>query len=256
MRYLTAYKTDQGIRKQTNQDALLIKKARTDRGEVLLTAVCDGMGGLEKGEVASREVIDCFSDWFEKTLPNLLKCGLDTQELQNQWIRIAVRENHKIAEYGAGKGVELGTTLTAMLIVEGRYYVVHVGDCRIYELSDRLYQITEDQTVVAREIAAGRLSEEQAKRDPRRNILLQCIGASEYVEPEFFSGYMKENAVYLLCSDGMRHKCTPKELWESFCARENPDKQTMEAHISEFIGMIKQRKEKDNISCIMIKAVR
>ena len=256
MRYITAYASDIGIRKETNQDAILIKKARTGQGEMLFTVICDGMGGLEKGEVASREVIERFAKWFHEELPQMLYEGFQEQNLQKRWKEIVIEENKKIEEFGKKHNVSLGTTLTAMLVIEDTYYVVHVGDSRIYELSDTLYQITEDQTLVAKEIAAGRLTEEQAEADPRRSILLQCIGASQIVEPVFYQGKVKEDAVYLLCSDGLRHMCTPIEMWNSFCAKANPDEKVMKNNILDFIEMLKQRLEKDNISAILVKTIR
>ena len=72
MNYLTAVHTDVGIRKKTNQDSALVMEATTDKGNVLLTVVCDGMGGLAKGEVASAAVIDSFSKWFENDLTKLV----------------------------------------------------------------------------------------------------------------------------------------------------------------------------------------
>lgn len=256
MRYITAYASDIGIRKETNQDAILIKKARTDQGEILFAVICDGMGGLEKGEVASKEVIGRFAKWFHEELPQMLYEGMREEKLQKKWKDIVVEENKKLGEFGREHNVNLGTTLTALLIIEETYYVVHVGDSRIYELSDTLYQITEDQTLVAKEIAAGRLTEEQAQTDPRRSILLQCIGASQIVEPVFYRGKIKEDATYLLCSDGLRHMCTPLEMWNSFCTEANPDEKAMKSNILEFIEILKRRQEKDNISCILIKTIR
>lgn len=256
MRYITAYASDIGIRKETNQDAILIKKAKTDQGEVLFAIICDGMGGLEKGEVASKEVIGRFAKWFHEELPQMLYKGIQEEKLQKRWKDIVVEENKKLGAFGRKHNVSLGTTLTALLIIEETYYAVHVGDSRIYELSDTLYQITEDQTLVAKEIAAGRLTEEQAETDPRRSILLQCVGASQIVEPVFYRGKIKEDAVYLICSDGLRHMCTPLEMWNSFCTEANPDEKVMKSNILEFIEMLKQRHEKDNISCILIKTIR
>ncbi len=256
MRYITAYASDIGIRKETNQDAILIKKAKTDQGEVLFAIICDGMGGLEKGEVASKEVIGRFAKWFHEELPQMLYEGIQEEKLQKRWKDIVVEENKKLGAFGRKHNVSLGTTLTALLIIEETYYAVHVGDSRIYELSDTLYQITEDQTLVAKEIAAGRLTEEQAETDPRRSILLQCVGASQIVEPVFYRGKIKEDAVYLICSDGLRHMCTPLEMWNSFCTEANPDEKVMKSNILEFIEMLKQRHEKDNISCILIKTIR
>lgn len=256
MRYITAYASDIGIRKETNQDAILIKKAKTDQGEVLFAIICDGMGGLEKGEVASKEVIGRFAKWFHEELPQMLYEGIQEEKLQKRWKDIVVEENKKLGAFGRKHNVSLGTTLTALLIIEETYYAVHVGDSRIYELSDTLYQITEDQTLVAKEIAAGRLTEDQAETDPRRSILLQCVGASQIVEPVFYRGKIKEDTVYLICSDGLRHMCTPLEMWNSFCTEANPDEKVMKSNILEFIEMLKQRHEKDNISCILIKTIR
>ena len=69
MHYIAIADTDIGIAKQTNQDGVLIKYGKCVKGEVLLTVVCDGMGGLEKGEVASAAVIREFARWFEEELP-------------------------------------------------------------------------------------------------------------------------------------------------------------------------------------------
>ena len=68
MKFNVAIHTDVGIRKETNQDSLCLKQAETDKGVILLAIICDGMGGLEKGEVASATVITAFSKWFETEL--------------------------------------------------------------------------------------------------------------------------------------------------------------------------------------------
>ena len=69
MNYLFALHTDVGIKKKTNQDSLCVKEASTPNGNILMALVCDGMGGLEKGEVASATIIKAFSKWFQEELP-------------------------------------------------------------------------------------------------------------------------------------------------------------------------------------------
>ena len=66
MKLLSAACSDRGIKKKINQDSLLVRSAMTKEGEILLAAVCDGMGGLEKGEVASGEVIWALADGLKK----------------------------------------------------------------------------------------------------------------------------------------------------------------------------------------------
>ena len=68
MRYMVTADTDVGIEKSTNQDSVLIKHGKCEKGEVLLCIVCDGMGGLAKGEVASAAVVRKFSEWFDEEL--------------------------------------------------------------------------------------------------------------------------------------------------------------------------------------------
>ena len=72
MKFLTAIQTDVGIRKKTNQDSVLVMEADTELGNVLFSVVCDGMGGLAKGEVASATVIREFARWFESDFPTIL----------------------------------------------------------------------------------------------------------------------------------------------------------------------------------------
>ena len=72
MRIQTAYCTDKGNVKEVNQDALLIKTASTSMGEIAFLAICDGMGGLERGEMASSLMIRGLGQWFKNELPRLL----------------------------------------------------------------------------------------------------------------------------------------------------------------------------------------
>ena len=257
MDYYIALHTDVGIQKETNQDSMCIKRARTDKGEVVLAMVCDGMGGLEKGEVASATIIKAFSRWFEQELPMQLAMANYEEEVRYRWERMIKEQNQIISEYGRTRHIQLGSTITAMLIFEnGKYLIGHVGDTRAYKITDEnLETLTKDQTVVAREVRQGRLTQEQAESDPRRNVLLQCIGASRVVEPDFVSGQIDKNECYMLCSDGFRHVITPEEIKCSFAPSNNSDETIMEKNIAKLIDMNKERGETDNISAILIKTL-
>ena len=109
----------------------------------------------------------------------------------------------------------MGTTFSGILFIENQYVIVHVGDSRVYQIDSALNQLTTDQTFVAREVSKGNMTIEQAKVDKRRNLLLQCVGASKVVEPQVLLGTTKKGA-YMLCSDGFRHEITEEEIYESF----------------------------------------
>ena len=165
MRVIAAAETDAGICKPINQDGYCIKIAQTPAGQVALAAVCDGMGGLEKGELASATAVREFSAWFDQTLPGLLP-ELDWMRVSEMWRAMIHDVDVRLHEYGAAHGLELGTTVTAMLIYGGKYLIAHVGDTRVYEVGGVLRQLTEDHTVVEREVQAGLLTPEAAELDP------------------------------------------------------------------------------------------
>lgn len=252
MRYIATADTDIGITKDTNQDSVLIKHASFPGGEVLMAIVCDGMGGLSKGELASATVIRSFSQWFDEELPFELE-HLDLSVIGGKWAHRLRDLNLRILEYAKSNGVpSMGTTFSGMLLVNDEYVFAHVGDSRIYQIGNGINQLTADQTFVAREIKRGTMTPEQAKTDKRRNLLLQCIGASDVVEPQVQMG-KAERGAYMLCSDGFRHEITEKEMFESLNPVNLMNKNAMHSNARYLIDLVKSRNEKDNISVILIK---
>ena len=251
--FIVSANTDIGISKSTNQDSLSVKVINTPQGRMTFAILCDGMGGLDKGEVASASVIRAFDNWVNNELAVLCTTSLEDSVIRSQWGKIVDEQNKIISSYGSRQGIRLGTTAVIMLLTQTRYYVMNVGDSRAYEITDSLKQITADQTFVAREIALGKMTEEEAKTDDRRNVLLQCIGASEVVYPDMFFDDVKTNAVYMLCSDGFRHEITPAEIYEKFQPNVLFDDNTMSQNTIDLIELNKQRQERDNISVVLVR---
>lgn len=253
MRFIATADTDIGISKDTNQDSILIKHATVDGEEILLAVVCDGMGGLSKGELASATVIRAFSKWFDEELPFELE-NVDLQVIGSKWSLLLKELNAKILEYSKSHGIEgVGTTFSGILFIGDQYVIGHVGDTRIYHIGAALTQLTTDQTFVAREISRGTMTLEQAKTDKRRNLLLQCVGASKVVEPQIICGKTEKGA-YMLCSDGFRHEITEAEIYESLNPINLMNKDAMHNNAKYLIEQNKSREEKDNISVLLIKA--
>lgn len=253
MNFIVSAQTDIGTTKSTNQDSLAVRVLNTKQGRMTFAVLCDGMGGLEKGEVASASVIKAFLEWVSNSLPILCESEIKDEEITQQWTQILSEQNQKIKAYGARTGIRLGTTVVAILLTQNRYYIVNVGDSRAYEIADTLLQLTNDQTFVAREIALGNMTPEQAKVDSRRNVLLQCVGASETVFPDVFFGQTRENAIYMLCSDGFRHEISPGEILAGFHPSVNLSEDDMNNHTYQLIELNKARLERDNISVVLIR---
>ena len=253
MRFIATADTDIGISKDTNQDSVLIKHAMADGKEILLAVVCDGMGGLSKGELASATVIRAFAKWFEEELPFELE-NVDLQVIGAKWSLFLKELNAQILEYSKENSIEgVGTTFSGILFIDEQYVIGHVGDTRIYHIGSSMTQLTTDQTFVAREISRGTMTLEQAKTDKRRNLLLQCIGASKVVEPQIICGKTEKGA-YMLCSDGFRHEISEAEIYESLNPINLMNKDAMHNNAKYLIEQVKSRQEKDNISVVLIKA--
>lgn len=254
--FIIAADTDTGIKKSINQDSVFIKRARFQNYDIVFSVICDGMGGLDKGELASRSVLEAFNRWFVENFPPLLAAGISAETVENELNALIESQNHALKAFGTRLGVNLGTTLTAFLIIDMVYYLIHVGDCRIYEITPRqTYILTEDQTLVAREVREGRLSPEEAERDSRRNILLQCIGASKELQPQFRSAYIRENCSYLICTDGFRHMISKEEIGEGFNPEKFQDSVRLKETIRYYIDLNKSRLEEDNITAAVVVVI-
>lgn len=267
--YSAAY-SDAGTVKTVNQDSLSVKIAEAGGRETAFAVICDGMGGLEQGELASATVVRAFEKWHSEELSGLLTQHASEQELakalKKSWEALAFACNDRIRKYGQTHATQLGTTLTALLLAGGYFYILHIGDCRVYEFTKaHTAVLTKDQTYVAREVALGHMTPEQARHDSRRSVLLQCIGVNETktLQPDFISGTLPERAAYLLCTDGFWHE-PPREVlsrtcwsdmqmldWSEENRRENA--QSMQEILAGLAVRSKQRGERDNLSAILIQ---
>ena len=217
-----------------------------------MAVICDGMGGLAKGELASSYAVSTFDHRFSGNLEVLFEVG-HPKALKDIWLETLNGINIKIRDYSHSHGFEMGTTFTGLLIIDDEMLVVHVGDSRIYHIGSEAVVLTEDHTYVAREVSRGNMSPEAARTDKRRNMLLQCIGASDEIHPQIVSDIVTPG-IYLVCSDGFRHELGKEEMAQTFDPHRVTDKEEMTRQIRAVTELVKERGEQDNISAILIKA--
>lgn len=252
MEYMATAVTDAGIVKKVNQDSLTVKIAQTTIGQVCMAVICDGLGGLSLGEVASANVVLALDYWFKNQFLPSVETWTQ-KEIMDSWQKIITGMNHKIIQYASNHGVEMGTTLTVVLFMRDKFYVAHIGDTRVYEINDSCIQLTKDQTVTERELEQGIITKEQAINDIRKNVLLQCVGVTQNLIPDFYCGNITNSAAYLLCSDGFYHLISSEEIFQSCNSAQNFSQEVMEANLISLVECNKQRGEKDNISAILIQ---
>lgn len=188
--------------RQSNEDAVLVTQlpeVEPGSGPGFLLAVADGMGGLERGEVASHLAVDLLNDLFARDRPE------DVAQALKQAYR---RANDAIYRQSIDSPLAggMGTTLVAA-VIQGKYATIaNVGDSRAYLIrADQLTQVTQDHSVVADQVAKGELREEDARASPQRNLLTQALGTHESLDRKMPSVYeltlLPEDRL-LLCSDG------------------------------------------------------
>ena len=253
MRYVFEYYTTEGRVKKINQDAVFLMQAETEKGNVLFAAVSDGMGGLARGEEASARMNRALAAWFENELPDLVYGDLTMGNFKKSMMKAVYSACSEIMKYANGFGAECGTTLAGILLLEGIAYIVNVGDSRIYIKHESLRQITKDQTYVQREIDLGRMTEEEAKTHKMRSILLQCVGASDVVIPDWYQEQVEEGDMILLCSDGFRH-IVGAEAMDTYLSNLSTEEE-MQKVLETIAEKSMKAGERDNITAILIKVV-
>ena len=192
--------TDKGRVRPTNQDIYQIE-AREENQTALLV-VCDGMGGANAGNVASRFAAQVFTESIKAELTR----PLDAKERQ-ELMAHALEEANQTVFSLAGRQPEfrgMGTTLVAALVQGGEATILNVGDSRAYLFDgENLRQLTEDHSYVEEMRRQGRITAEVARTHPQKNLITRAVGVEPAVEGDLFEVALRKNEVLLLCSDGL-----------------------------------------------------
>ncbi|OQX00388.1 MAG: hypothetical protein BWK80_61930 [Desulfobacteraceae bacterium IS3] len=183
--------THPGHKRKNNEDNFLIKEFAD---ESCFLAVADGMGGQKGGELASRIAVDTLKQYHH-----------DSEDIESHLSGLIMSGHARISQLVQNNPEMrgMGTTLSMASIREHKVYWAHVGDSRIYLFRDgELFRMTKDHTIPGILVQKNKLSEEEARKHPMKNMLLQCVGCKS-CEPETGSFKVKPGDLVFLCSDGL-----------------------------------------------------
>ena len=246
--------SDRGRVKTVDQDACCFLEVHTPVQDVALAVVCDGVGGLATGELASATVVHRSDIWLQNELPHLLKVGGAEEMLQHierSWHAMLSHANEDLRTYGVRNGMLTGTTFTGMLVIGECYLIGHVGDCRAYEVRPGVAtQLTEDQTFANYQLSHGLMSEEQLAHHPKRKMLMQAIGTQDNLEPAFVCGTYDASAVYVLCCDGICKRMDANDLPELFGDVTSLGKDVLHERCAQLAWRVLERGERDNVTVV------
>ena len=245
-------------KRRINQDALLVLEAETGHfrnSSVVFAAVCDGMGGHSAGEEASRIAVSEMEQWFRSVFPEMLMKEGGAVRNAAESVRELFLQIHGILQESEKRkqGGEMGTTACALLLLDDSYIAAHTGDSRIYAFSEMPALITADHSWVMEEYTAGRLKEEDLRTDPRRNILMKCLGIGNSPEPDIRIGERYEGSLYLLCSDGFWREKGVQAVREEYAAGRLRTRQEAETSIKKGFDLNLSVGETDNMTAVLIR---
>lgn len=204
-------KTDLGRVRENNEDKYEFFIPSTDedlswRG--MMFVVCDGMGGHEAGQIASELACKTFiSVYRDHPAADPAEAARSATTAANRFVLDVARA------VPSRKG--MGTTLSALLIVQEKAYIVQVGDSRVYRLRDGVVsQMTVDHTWVEETVAMGTMTREVAEVHPYRHVLTRAVGTEPEVKTDVFVEDVRASDTYLICSDGLTNHVSDDEIQE------------------------------------------
>ena len=191
-------KTDVGKVRSINQDAFYIN---TLPNNSVIAIVCDGMGGASAGDIASKTAIEVISQYVVNAY-NPDMSSEDITKLLHNAIASANLEVYTLSK----KNEQLrgmGTTVVIAVVNENQAVICNVGDSRAYLVNDGMLQITRDHSVVQSLVELGKLSPEEARVHPEKNVITRALGVEENILTDSYCVDLGQDDKLLLCSDGL-----------------------------------------------------
>ena len=237
--------SDVGCVRQNNEDSARFMKPSNDLSRKgVLVIVADGMGGHAAGEIASQIAVETISEIYFKTENETLNCLSKAFQLANQ--KIYAASQSKSSQRG------MGTTCTTVVIQQQKIYFGQVGDSRFYHLHEgKLYQVSTDQTMVQQLVQQGKITPEEVKNHPDRNVLTNAMGTKPSIEIDVQQSTLnfEANDRLMLCSDGLYEYLKENEIAEYLTFP------TIREAAQAMIDTAKYRGGHDNITVIVMEQV-
>jgi serine/threonine protein phosphatase PrpC len=244
-----AGKTDIGRVRAQNEDNVLVPK------EMALAVVSDGMGGHASGEVASRITVETIDQYYRDTArsgPNTWPMKLPNLEVERQRMAVAIQlANSNIFETAAADGAKkgMGCTVDAMYFSQGRFYIGHVGDSRVYRIrGGQIQALTEDHSFLNDFLRMKEMSSDEGINLPHKNVVVRALGLNEQVHVDVIHDEFKVGDLFLICSDGLSGMLTDPQMREIATATNSLDNAC-----NELIKSANDNGGNDNISAILVR---
>ncbi|MFZ4404245.1 MAG: Stp1/IreP family PP2C-type Ser/Thr phosphatase [Pseudobdellovibrionaceae bacterium] len=229
--------TDKGLRRDSNQDSILVDS------NLQLYVVADGMGGHSGGEVASQMAVQTVKDILQKS-------DFNKESPQDILQKAYLEASRNIFDRAKNEQPELtgmGTTMVLALVKDNSIFVANVGDSRCYlHKVPHLWQITEDHSLLNEHLRAGFMTEQQVRHMVARNVITRSVGYERDVVPDIMQREWVEGEYYLLCSDGLSSMVSDEQICSIL--NQNPPDKAVHACLQKAL----EHGGDDNISILLL----
>jgi protein phosphatase len=242
--------SDLGKSRSNNEDSILTMELLTTVGSqpnsAILSAVADGVGGSQKGEVASKLTLTTLAAQASRFL-------LDSEHADRSGLLRASIEsaNEEVVKYGMAhrESEGLASTIVASMIEGSTGYIANVGDSRAYLVNrGGIKQLSKDHSQVQELVDAGKISSDQARHYAGRNVITRAVGASTDIHVDTYTVSLSPGDRILLCTDGLWEPVSDVEIQK--VVLQSPDPQ---AACEKLVALANERGGKDNVSLIIVE---
>ncbi len=235
--------TDKGKVRSVNEDGF---DFGTFEDGTAWAIVCDGMGGVRGGHIASKLVLEMVSEKIKKCYNKLMP----TYSFENVFLstittaNVLVHDRSFIDEDLKG----MGTTIVAAIIKDGMACIAHVGDSRVYKISDgEIRQITKDHSLAQEMLDSGQLTKEEFENYPKKNIITRALGVDEKIDIDFDFTPVEKDEALILCSDGLSGLVSDSEILSIYNETE------FNKLCEKYIDTANNNGGRDNITVVVMK---
>lgn len=256
MKLLSVARTDVGRKRQINEDSFF----RDDTHGFYVVA--DGVGGHNKGEIASREAVEQLRMWVygatrdldrltERILAGDTECVWEIRRLLESGVKSACYMVFGMAELDPEKK-GMSTTMSALLVRGNLAFAVHVGDSRVYRVRKQsVLQLTEDHTLINYKVKHGMMTKQEAEKAAGKNVITRAVGHKDYVQVDTADIDIAPGDRFLLCSDGLHGYFDNDREVVDLCGDGE-----LEECAEAAVALANQRGGKDNITAVVVEVLR
>ena len=208
--------------------------------------VCDGMGGVRGGQIASSLATEMVGDKIRKCYNKLMP----VYSFENIFLSTITTANVIVNDrsYTDTEFQGMGTTIVAAIVKDDQACIAHVGDSRIYKINaDGITQITKDHSLAQEMFDNGQITKEEFENYPKKNIITRALGIDDKIDIDFDFTEINEDEALLLCTDGLSGLLSDEEIFEIY---KNTD---FELLCDEYIKAANAKGGYDNITAVVMK---